>query len=149
MILPDAADGFKRLEGSLHYDVMTTLCTVYSRNVQVTIPKFKLESTFRLAKMLPRLGVSDLFVPGKADFSAMIENSPPGIHISDIMHKAFVEVNEEGTEAAAATATVLVMCSSTLPSPVEFIADHPVLFLIRENETGTILFLGRYMNPPQ
>jgi serpin B len=90
------------------------------------------------------LGVTDAFIAGRADFSMMTERND--LFISDAVHKAFVEVNEEGTEAAAATGLVMTLAAAPTQPPV-FLADHPFLYLIRHNPTGTLLFMGRMMNP--
>ena len=84
-----------------------------------------------------------MFIPGKADLSR-ITAAP--LFVSNVVHKAFVEVNEEGTEAAAATAIGVALMCMPLPKPV-FKADHPFLFLIRHNDSGAILFLGRFVKP--
>jgi serpin B len=88
-------------------------------------------------------GVKSL-VAGNTDFSGMDGNTNR-LYVSDVLHQAFVDVNEEGTEAAAATDTALCECISELPSV--FRADHPFLFLIQENRSGTILFMGRVTDP--
>ncbi len=91
--------------------------------------------------------MTDAFDPGRADFSGM--DNARDLYISLILHKAFVSVDENGTEAAAATA--VVMEAMAMPGnpvqPMEFKADHPFIFLIRDNPTGAILFVGRVMNP--
>ncbi len=110
------------------------------REVGVHLPKFKLESSFSLGSTLAGMGMPLAF-SRDADFSGM--DGTRALDIDEIIHKAFVEVNEEGTEAAAATAVVI----RTIAMPPQFIADHPFLFLIRENKTGTILFIGRMMDP--
>ena len=89
--------------------------------------------------------MTDAFT-GKADFSGMEKTRE--LYLGAVLHKAFVAVNEEGTEAAAATAVVMQTKSIEFMS-VEFRADHPFLFLIRENHTGTILFIGRLVNPEE
>jgi serpin B len=93
--------------------------------------------------------MTDAFIYGQADFSGM--NGRKDLFIGDVIHKAFVEVNEEGTEAAAATAVVMMPGAALLnPRPIPvFRADHPFLFLIRDNRNGSILFLGRVTNPTQ
>lgn len=121
---------------------------IYSQTIKLYIPKYKFESDFDLVPYCKALGMKDCFdVSGKADFSGM--GCPKGlIWISQIKHKAFIDVNEQGTEAAAATA-VEMMLSSAAPSqytPV-FRADHPFLFLIHDNQTGAILFIGRIVDP--
>lgn len=110
------------------------------REVDVWFPKFKATSEFRLDDKLKALGMVAAF--GAADFTGMFQQGGP--RISAVVHKAFVEVNEQGTEAAAATAAA--MLSSLPPS---FRADHPFLFLIRDQSTGSVLFLGRLVNPLQ
>ena len=101
-------------------------------------------SEFLLGKTLAKMGMPSAFT-GQADFSGM--TGQQDLFISEVVHKAFVDANEEGTEAAAATA--VMMAKSALPArPIpEFRADHPFLFLIRDNATGTILFFGRVMDP--
>jgi serpin B len=112
--------------------------------VTVHLPRFKVQSSFSLNGTMATLGVKDAFVPGRADFSGMTERND--LFISDAVHKAFIEVNEEGTEAAAATALGL-RATSMQPRPVVFRADHPFLYLIRHDATGAILFFGRVMDP--
>ena len=110
--------------------------------VDTWFPKFKMTSEFSLSQQLQALGMKKAF--GDADFSGM--DGTKKLYISAVLHKAFVEVNEEGTEAAAATAVVIQTKSARrYPS---FRADHPFLFLIRDKATGSILFLGRYAEPP-
>ena len=87
----------------------------------------------------------DAFVRGKADFSGM-DGRPGWLYIGIVVHKAFVDVNEEGTEAAAATGVGVTMAALPARMPV-FCADHPFFFLIRHNRTGSILFMGRVLNP--
>jgi len=112
----------------------------------VYLPKFKQTSMFSLATTLEAMGMTDAF-GGEADFSGM-DGRKRSLHISAVVHKAFVDVNEEGTEAAAATA-VGVAANAVIPSqePVIFKADHPFVFLIQDKHTGSILFLGRVMDP--
>jgi serpin B len=117
------------------------------KKAKVTLPKFKMTSEFRLADVLKSMGMGDAFDVKKADFSGMATAEP--LFISEVIHKAYVDVNEEGTEAAAATA-VAMLAGSAPPKPEEpvvFTADHPFVFLIRHNESGTVLFLGRVTNP--
>ncbi|MHC4982172.1 MAG: serpin family protein [Planctomycetota bacterium] len=114
------------------------------RQVDVRLPRFRLETCYYLKEPLSAMGMPDAFDPEKADFSGM--NGRKDLFISAVVHKAFVEVNEEGTEAAAATG-VAISVTSVQPQPPVFRADHPFLFLIRHEKTGTILFMGRVMNP--
>ena len=107
------------------------------------LPKFKLETRYNLTDTLSKLGMVNAFTQ-KADFSGLDGTADNVVSIA--VHKAFVEVNEEGTEAAAATAAAV--CRSTSFSPIpDFRADRPFVFLIRDRETGAILFLGRFAKP--
>ena len=115
--------------------------------MQVFFPRFKLESGFELKKTLISMGMKQAFSAHEADFSGM--NGPPSdLCIGAVIHKAFVDVNEEGTEAAAATAVLMTFTGRVFDVPIPvFRADHPFLFLIRDNRTGSILFMGRVTNP--
>ena len=115
--------------------------------VQVQIPRFRMEPpTARLSDHLEALGMPLAF-DAQADFGG-IATLPGGLYISEVYHKAFIEVNEEGTEAAAATAVVMVTRSARpRPEPPRFIADHPFLFLLMDRQTGAVLFLGRVSDP--
>merc|ERR1719454_1063756 len=109
--------------------------------VAVTLPKFKLEQTIPLTDHLQKLGMTDMFVGGKADFSAI--DGSRNLYVSEVVQKAFIEVNEEGSEAAAA---VMMMRSMPMP-PEEFRADRPFLFFLRDKLTGMLLFQGRVSDP--
>ncbi|XP_023284634.1 leukocyte elastase inhibitor-like [Seriola lalandi dorsalis] len=110
--------------------------------VIIHLPKFKLEEDYELNEPLAKLGMTDVFCSAKADLSGM--NGKGGLFLSTVAHKAFVEVNEEGTEAAAATAGMVAFC---MLREEHFTADHPFLFFIRHNTTKSILFLGRFSSP--
>ncbi len=116
-----------------------------SRRVMVYLPKFTLETKYTMRKTLEEMGMRAAF--GDADFSGI--DGTRYLYIQEIIHQAYVDVNEEGTEAAAATAVVMWgKGAATADGPVPvFRADHPFIFLIRDNETGTILFIGRVENP--
>ena len=117
-----------------------------TRKVLVCFPKFKITwGANSLVKPLKKLGMLDAFVFEKANFSGM--NGNRDFFIDDILQKAFVDVKEEGTEAAAATVVITAAGSRIEPPPPVFRADHPFLFLIRDNATGSILFMGRVVNP--
>uniref|UniRef100_A0A8D2NK09 Serpin B6 n=1 Tax=Zosterops lateralis melanops TaxID=1220523 RepID=A0A8D2NK09_ZOSLA len=113
-----------------------------STEVMLCLPRFKLEEDYDLKPFLRSMGMSDAFDLGKADFSGI--SSGKELVLSEVVHKSFVEVNEEGTEAAAATGVVANCCAMRV---VEFTADHPFLFFIRHNKTGSILFCGRFCSP--
>lgn len=112
-------------------------------DVQLHLPKFKLEESYDLKSTLSNMGMSDAFNPSKADFSGM--SMDRNLFLSQVFHKSFVEINEQGTEAAAGTASEMVL-RIRLPS-IEFNADHPFLFFIRHNKTNSILFYGRFCSP--
>lgn len=131
-------------KGTNEVNSLDQLPAARNTEVEVFLPRFKIESTFSsLKKYLAVLGLTDAFNPSKADFSGI---SPVPLFLSDAVHKAFVEVKEEGTEAAAATG--LIMRATAMPPPPKvFRADHPFVFMIRENSSGKILFMGRVCNP--
>jgi serpin B len=146
VLLPKKADRIKNLEQQLTCDALAGwLAKMHKQEVRVFIPRFKMTSEFELAKVLGAMGMQDAF-SDKADFSGMTGNKD--LLISAVVHKAYVEVNEEGTEAAAATGVRMAPTSAApSPSPLVFRADHPFIFLIRDNHTGSILFIGRVANP--
>jgi serpin B len=115
--------------------------------VEVALPRFRIESESLLENLLSKLGMQRAFSIEQADFSRMSDD-PEGLFISSIVHRAFVEVNEKGTEAAAATAVLMAGgCARDPESPRVFRADHPFLFYIRDCRTRQIHFVGRVMNP--
>ncbi len=115
----------------------------------VSIPKFELETKYDLIPPLHKLGINDAFDQNNADFLGITTSEQ--LFITSALHKAYVDVNEEGTEAAAVTAIkVGVVSVDPNPPPVfTFVADHPFLFIIQDNETGNILFMGRMTNPSE
>lgn len=113
--------------------------------IDLSLPKFKVDSSFGLADQLAALGMPDAFDVAKADFSGM--TGKPDLYITNVVHKAFVDVNEAGTEAAAATGVIMGLKSMPTGEPVRLQIDHPFLFLIRDSETGALLFLGRVVQP--
>jgi len=146
VLLPTKRDGLGDLEKSLNADKLGEIVKGLreQKNIQLTIPKFKIEKELSLDDGLKALGLKDAFIRGTADFSGL-NGEKKDLYISAAVHKAFVEVNEEGTEAAAATAVVVATVSAPI-TPV-FRADRPFLFLIRDLKTGVVLFMGRLVNP--
>jgi len=143
VLLPTAKDGLAALEAALSAEKVTEwLGKLHRREVRVALPRFKTTAEFSLKDTLVAMGMTDAF--GDADFSGM--TGKKDLFISAVVHKAFVDVNEEGTEAAAATAVIMAKGAMPEPTP-EFRADHPLLFLIRDSRTGAILFLGRILDP--
>ena len=144
VLLPKQVDGLAALEARLTPAALAQWTTrLWETEVQVFLPRFKVEAAFRLDDALRALRMTDAFDDVRANFAGM--DGIARLAISAVLHKAFVEVNEEGTEAAAATAVVTFKGPPQAP-PV-FCADHPFLFLIRENNSGSILFLGRVVDP--
>ncbi|KAM6177333.1 leukocyte elastase inhibitor-like [Erethizon dorsatum] len=111
--------------------------------VNVQLPRFKVEESYNLNDSLAHLGAQDLFSSSKADLSGI--SGARDLSVSKIIHKAFIEVNEEGTEAAAATAGVAVF--AMLTQEVNFFADHPFIFILKEQATNAPLFIGRLASP--
>lgn len=145
VLLPKEKTGITDLEQKLNFEnMMAWQSRLRKRKVIVFFPKFKIESEFSLGQTLALMGMPDAFDPELADFSAMVGQKE--LYISAVIHKAFLEVNEEGSEAAAATG-VVVGVTSIAPSPPIFKADHPFVFFIRDNKSQSILFLGRVLNP--
>lgn len=111
------------------------------------LPKFKISYGFESSKVFKELGLELPFTES-GDLTEMVD-SPVGknLYVASVFHKAFVEVNEEGTEAAAASAAVVQLRSLFFGGPTEFVADHPFVFVIREDLTGVVLFVGHVLNP--
>jgi serpin B len=146
VILLPKLDQFKTFEASLNsQQVSNIIGTIQYKPVILSMPKFKFESSFGLKKTLSNMGMPVAF-SSDADFSGM--DGRKDLFITDVIHKSFVSVDEAGTEAAAASA-VIVGTTSMPASPVELTIDHPFIFLIRDIKTGTILFVGRVLNPGQ
>lgn len=142
ILLPQEGE-FEEFEGTLDARRIEAMVQdMEFTSVNVTMPKFSFEWDVSLEEALAAMGMPAAFGAG-ADFSGM--TGSPDLFIDDVVHKAFVAVDEEGTEAAAATA--VVMAESAPLSPAEFTVDRPFIFLIRDRETGTILFIGRVMDP--
>ena len=113
-------------------------------SVNLEMPRFTTESSFSLSEQLQALGLEQAFDPNRADFSAM--TGQKDLYISDAIHKAFIDVNEEGTEAAAATA--IGMSTTSMPTESYDISlDRPFIYVIYEQTTNTIVFMGRFVAP--
>jgi serpin B len=145
VILLPASGTFEAFEEGLQaQQVCDIISGLQSTRVTLMMPKFEFDSEFSLKDTLAEMGMRDAFSPDDADFSGMTGN--PELFISDVVHKAFVAVDEAGTEAAAATAVIMNL-TCVPPPPVEVTIDRPFIFLIRDIETGAILFVGRVLNP--
>jgi len=154
VILPRRIDGLAQLEKHLSENTLATELTQARQVlVDVTLPKFKMTEEFQLASTLSQMGMGQVF-RDDADFSGMIAKSEKSIKIDEVIHKAYVELDEKGAEAAAATAVVAMPTAiagpharAADPPPIPFKADHPFVFVIRQNATGSILFIGRVHDP--
>jgi len=144
VILPSDRNGIGALEQSIKAGTLNSwVSQLRAHEVHLEIPKFKSERKWNLKPVLNRLGMRAAFDPAKANFSAIAKGHD--LFLSAVYHGAFVEVNEEGTEAAAATGGVMDLLSAQSQEP--FIADHPFLYVIRDRTTGCILFMGRLVDP--
>ena len=144
-LLPSKINGLATLEATLTPERLDTYIDGLTEcEVAVHLPKFEMTSEFALGDTLAAMGMTDAFSPGAADFSGI--NGSRNLSVSAVVHKAFIQLDEEGTEAAAATGVVVGETAVGDPPP-EFRADHPFLFLIRDNVTESILFLGRVIEP--
>lgn len=136
---------FESFENSLNYSQLQKIINnLKGREVTLTMPKFGYTSDFQLSPVLAQMGMPTAF-SGSADFSGITPKNE--LWIDEVIHKAFVAVDENGTEAAAATAIIMCGAAPNQPKPVEFTMDRPFIFLIRDIETNTILFMGRVLNP--
>lgn len=145
VILPDARDGLPKVEADLRPESFTRWTSALSseRKVEVSLPKFKVSWGKSLTGDLRALGVQRLF--GAADLSGIAKGD---LAVTDVVHKAFVAVDEEGTEAAAATGVVVEATAVTLERrPIVFKADHPFVFVVRDVKRGRVLFIGRVTDP--
>ncbi|XP_019640740.1 PREDICTED: leukocyte elastase inhibitor-like isoform X3 [Branchiostoma belcheri] len=144
IFLPDEVEGIRNLESALTATTLQTVSSqMYSTKVNLMLPRFKLEQDFSLGETLKKMGMGEAFSDG-ADFSGM--SAAADLFISEVVHKAFVEVNEEGTEAAAATGVMMMTrCMPRPPTP--FFVDHPFIFLIRDNRSNSVLFFGKMQKP--
>lgn len=149
VLLPKVRDGLPALEQRVSATKLSlwvaSLESASPSDVEVELPRFKATYSAELTAPLEELGVSAAFSRGAADFSSI--DGRRDLYVSTALHKAYVEVNEEGTEAAAATGVVSLAKAITIYKPVRFIVDHPFLFLIRYNSTGGLLFFGRIVDP--
>ncbi|XP_026083774.1 leukocyte elastase inhibitor-like [Carassius auratus] len=153
IILPneikDQTTGLQKLEKALTYEKLmewTGPSKMLLEQVQVSLPRFKMEESYDMKSLLISMGMEDVFNEQKVNLSGMSPNKD--LVLSKVIHKSFVEVNEEGTEASAATGVGGKVIRPSMPLvPKTFIADHPFLFFIRHNPSNSILFYGRFCSP--
>lgn len=144
IIMPDGGN-FAQFEASLtSQEVNNIIASLKPSDVAIGLPKFTYTSEFSLSDTLKAMGMTDAFDSNAADFSGMSDQHD--LFISDVIHKAFVAVDEKGTEAAAATAGVITAMGAPV-RPEQFIVDHPFIFVLRDTASGQILFVGRVLNP--
>jgi serpin B len=143
ILLPEAGNFQAFEEGLQAQKISDIISSLQSTRVALTMPQFEFDSEFSLKDTLAGMGMPIAF-SDSADFSGMTGN--PELFISEVVHKAFVAVDEAGTEAAAATAVIMRLTAAP-EQQAEVTIDHPFIFLIRDIETGAILFVGRVMNP--
>ncbi|XP_014699275.1 serpin B3-like [Equus asinus] len=146
LLLPNEVDGLQKLEGKLTAEKLiewTSSQNMREKEVDLYLPRFKVEESYNLEEVLMSMGMVDAFSTQEANFLGIAESK--GLVLTKVVHKSFVEVNEEGTEAAAATGGVVGITS--LPIYESFHCDHPFLFFIKHNKTNSILFLGRISSP--
>lgn len=146
ILLPKTKDGIRELEDHLTMDrIHQWLAATRRQEILVYLPKFTIESSFGLKEYLTAMGMRDAFLWPGANFSGM--DGTDLLYISKALHKAWVKVDEKGTEAAAATAVMMTLGAAPGQPPKIFRADHPFLFFIKETASGSILFMGRLSNP--
>lgn len=137
---------FNSVESALDNNFIQSILSLLSMgDIELTLPKFEFDCKISCKEIMLHLGMIDAFSPYAADFSNMVDPEDSTPCIDEIYHKAFIAVDEKGTEAAAATA--VVMTDAAIPEPVSISMDRPFIFLIRDNFTGTILFMGRVIDP--
>ena len=145
VLLPAARDALPALEASLTVESVDALIAeAQSTAVIVSLPRFEIEHELPLRPLMETLGMQRAFNPEQADFSRLLDPAVRPLYIAAAVHKAFVKVDEQGTEAAAATGVAVGTRASAPPS---FVANRPFLYLIRDRLTGSILFMGRVVDP--
>ena len=147
VILPDDRDGIDALGELLSADIIEQWGDkLQESEVVVSMPKFKMKTHYDLGEPLSNMGITDVFKDEISDLWGIADTRPNIIFVSKAVQDAFVDVNEEGTEAAAVTTIILTM-ESAPPPPIRFTADHPFVFIIHDDESGTILFMGKVADP--
>lgn len=147
VLLPDESSSAAELDANLSPDLLDRIeAALVRREVRVALPKFKLRTNLICTRLLAGLGMPTAFQAGAADFSG-INGKAGDLYISEVVHEAFIEVNEEGTEAAAATGAIMRTTAFRPDEPAAFIADRPFVYLVRDHATGAILFMGRVADP--
>jgi len=144
LALPSERDGLSKLEQGLSNKLRRLAEMVVPRRVRISMPSFRVESKFSMRNNLKAMGMGDAFDSHKANFSG-IDGKESQLYLNDVLQNAFIDVNEEGTEAAAST--VPIVQTRLVSMPLSFSADHPFMFCVRDRNTGNICFLGRFIVP--
>merc|ERR1711862_45612 len=146
IVLPNEKTGLALLESKMSEGDISKMFEEKKRNTKllVKMPKFKISQEAELSENLKNMGMSDMFEAGTADFSGI--DGTRNLYVAFVKQKVFIEVNEEGSEAAAASGMGMMMRSMPLP-PEEFTVDHPFIFFIRDKLTGMLVFQGRISDP--
>jgi len=146
ILLPKEKEGWRLVSRVLTIERLDIIRNGFRREeVEIAVPRYTIESEFKLKEMLEHLGMKEAF-SNDADFSGI--TGQKDLTIDDVLHKAFIEVNETGTEAAAATAVIMALKSAYEEESIRFTADHPFLYFITDLNTGSIIFMGRLVQPP-
>jgi serpin B len=145
VILPKSIEGWKMISQVITYERLNlVIAEMGTREVQLALPKFRSEHQINLRQELTSMGMGTVF-SRYADLSGM--TGEKNLYVDEVIHKAFIEVNEMGTEAAAATAAIIDLKSGLRDDPVRFNADHPFIFFLLDRQTGCIIFAGRFVKP--
>jgi len=149
LLLPDEPDGLAAVEQAMSPDKWSQWAEAIEwQTAHFYMPKFRIETDYPLNEPLKQMGMPTAFDPARADFTRITKSAEGGeLYISAVVHKAFIDVDEEGTEAAAATGVVVGVTSAPIDEPPELRVDRPFLFAIRDRDSGTLLFVGRLMDP--
>lgn len=143
ILLPKRRDGLLSLEQNLTSTTLDEIRrSMSTKKLELHLPRFKMEFSKSLPSQLQKLGISKIFGSGSDDFSGISANDSKKLSVSDVSHKSVIDVNEEGTEAAAATSAVMRFVSLP-PKKTVFRVDHPFMFFIIDKRSGLIVFMGR------
>jgi serpin B len=148
LVMVPASGAFAAFESSLNASKLKDIMAVLvAQPVDVALPRFRNETSQDFKTILDSLGMHAAFQPGAADFSGM--DGSQTLYITQVLHKAFIDLGEKGTEAAAATAVVVGRLAVDVPSGLTIRADRPFIYVLRDEPTGAILFMGRVLDPNQ
>ncbi len=152
VLLPDAVDGIGDLERKVRWDrIDGWIGALHRQEVVLALPRFRVapNNPIDLTERLKALGIRLLFDPDRADLTGIAKPEPPGkpLFVTKVFHQGFIDVAEQGTEAAAATAVLVALSGGPPPTRFVFVADHPFIYLIRDTRTGLILFMGKVVDP--